>query len=66
MVLQKTSSTQIECPSCNQPTELGLQTCTMCRNQFCHRCAVAGYGREFCSDRCRAMFFHGDGDDLDE
>jgi hypothetical protein len=38
----------------------------ICRTQFCQYCAVRGYGREFCSDTCRAMFFFGDADDVDD
>ena len=40
-----------------------MQTCMMCRTLFCRYCAARGYGRDFCSDRCRAMFFFGDGDE---
>jgi hypothetical protein len=38
-----------------------LQECMICRTVFCRQCGVAGYGREFCSARCRACFFFGDG-----
>jgi len=55
------------CPNCNVPVEGGaLQSCMICRTLFCQRCAVRGYGREFCSDTCRAMFFFGDADDMDD
>lgn len=38
----------------------------ICRSLFCRRCAVEGYGREFCSDLCRGTFFHGEGDETEE
>ena len=55
------------CPSCGQilgATE--LQTCMICRSLFCLHCAVTGYGRDFCSENCKAMFFFGDGDEEPE
>jgi hypothetical protein len=56
-----------ECPACGTRVPVGvLQTCMICRSLFCRRCAVDGYGRQFCSQVCRGYFFHGDGDDDSE
>jgi hypothetical protein len=55
------------CSRCDDTfADLELQTCMICRSLFCHRCAVEGYGRAFCSDVCRGFFFHGDGDETEE
>jgi hypothetical protein len=55
------------CPNCEMPVRVGvLLSCMICRSQFCERCSVRGYGRDFCSVTCRDMFFFGDGDDIDE
>lgn len=63
----KEKASGVECPSCHRMVdERALQLCTICRSVFCQRCAVAGYGREFCSERCREFFFHGDDDELPE
>ena len=52
------------CPVCRSPVfEEALKVCVICRRLFCHRCAVQGYGREFCSTRCRDFFFYGEGED---
>jgi len=40
-----------------------LRDCSICRKIFCQYCGVRDFGREFCSDRCRAMFFFGNGDE---
>jgi len=51
------------CPACQRAVEEdALTTCLICRSLFCPGCAVPGYGREFCSTRCRDYFFFGDGD----
>jgi hypothetical protein len=55
------------CAKCDQTgEEFELQRCQICRSLFCHRCAVEGFGRYFCSDICRGFFFHGDGDETEE
>jgi hypothetical protein len=55
------------CPQCGEKvSEYSLQQCSICRSLFCHRCAVSGYGRDFCSSMCREYFFHGDVDDESE
>jgi len=55
------------CSRCEESTsDLELQTCMICRSLFCHRCAVIGYGRAFCSDVCRGFFFFGDGEETEE
>ncbi len=51
------------CPTCHSPVaEDALARCIICRGLFCPGCAVRGYGREFCSERCRDYFFFGDGE----
>ena len=56
--------TQDVCPNCGRALgAMRLQSCMICRSLFCLQCAVTGYGRDFCSDNCRAMFFFGDGDE---
>ncbi len=55
------------CPVCREPVPEGsLHGCVICRSLFCHRCAVSGYGHEFCSTRCRDYFFYGDGEESEE
>jgi len=52
------------CPNCHEPVaEEMLRECAICRTLFCPACAVRGYGREFCSVRCRDYFFFGDGEE---
>jgi len=52
------------CPNCGEPAEEDtLRECVICRTLFCPACAVRGYGREFCSTRCRDFFFFGDGEE---
>jgi hypothetical protein len=64
---QKTAPEGQTCPNCGVPVvDLELQQCMICRSLFCRRCAVRGYGRDFCSDVCRGVFFHGDGDATEE
>lgn len=43
--------------------EDALRECAICRTLFCPSCAIRGYGREFCSARCRDYFFFGDGEE---
>ena len=43
-----------------------MKVCIICRGRFCPSCAVAGYGREFCSERCRDYFFFGDAEEEEE
>jgi hypothetical protein len=53
-----------QCPSCgHEVLSFQLRDCSVCRTIFCQHCAVRDFGRDFCSDRCRAMFFFGDGDE---
>jgi hypothetical protein len=60
----KVEKLQARCPNCGEIAKgYQLQTCMICRSLFCRYCAVRGYGRDFCSDNCRAMFFFGDGDE---
>jgi len=55
------------CPGCGTPVpEDALKVCIICRGRFCPSCAVAGYGREFCSERCRDYFFFGDAEEEEE
>jgi len=57
----------VPCPVCGDQTEeFLLRECVICRTLFCRRCSISGYGREFCSERCRAYFYFGDEDDLGE
>ena len=52
------------CPNCGEDcTEDRLQVCVICRKFFCDRCVVEGYGRDFCSGRCRDFFFFGEDED---
>jgi hypothetical protein len=46
--------------------ESELRACQMCRSLFCRHCEVYGYGRFFCGERCRDMFFFGDGEDSEK
>jgi hypothetical protein len=64
---QKKAPEPNRCPNCGEPAlDLELQDCMICRSVFCRNCAVRGYGREFCSDVCRGVFFHGSGDETEE
>jgi hypothetical protein len=64
---QTEKQTGTRCSVCGRVVpDLELQACMICRSLFCHRCAVVGYGREFCSEVCRGFFFHGDGDEREE
>jgi len=66
-MVEREASNEELCPGCNHRIQAGeLRLCIMCRSLFCHRCAVEGYGRTFCSDRCREYFFHGDGEASEE
>jgi hypothetical protein len=40
--------------------------CMICRSAFCAECGVTGYGRTFCSPRCRDFFFFGEADEADD
>jgi hypothetical protein len=52
------------CPKCGRELmSFQLRDCPICRTQFCQQCGVRDFGRDFCSDRCRAMFFFGNGDE---
>jgi len=56
-----------QCSRCGESFgDLELRVCMICRSLFCRRCAVKGYGREFCSDVCRGCFFFGDGEETEE
>ena len=55
------------CEKCGRGVAVNdLRRCVICRSLFCYRCAVMGYGREFCSVSCSEFFFHGEGDEQDE
>jgi len=65
----KAEDTGVEtwCPVCGSAVpEKILHQCMICRRLFCRRCAVEGYGRLFCSTRCRDYFFYGDGEETGE
>ena len=54
------------CPACDQTVpEESLRLCVICRGRFCQHCTVFGFGREFCSVKCRDLFFYGDGDEAE-
>ena len=51
------------CPLCGLVVPVNeLRECTICRSFSCDYCAIIGFGREFCSRRCRDFFFWGDGE----
>ena len=55
------------CDRCEQNVAAAdLRRCVICRSLFCRRCAVMGYGREFCSESCSEFFFHGEDDEDDQ
>jgi len=62
----KEPKAETPCTTCGLLCEEdALQVCMICRRLFCQRCAVADYGRQFCSAHCRDLFFYGDDDDYD-
>ena len=63
-MVERGGSLDTWCPNCHRSVaEDVLQECLICRSLFCPECAVRGYGREFCSTRCRDYFFFGDMDE---
>lgn len=61
------STAKGRCPTCGQAApESELRSCQMCRSLFCQHCETYGYGRFFCGERCRDMFFFGDGEDSEK
>lgn len=54
------------CAVCGEAVrEDALQRCAICRTLLCRGCGVEGYGRFFCTRRCRDYFFFGDMEDAD-
>jgi hypothetical protein len=63
-MVEKEAAARRTCPGCDRPVaDDELHACLICRSLFCQRCAVSGFGRQFCSSRCRDTFFYGDGED---
>jgi len=55
------------CPNCGRSVdEADLEQCVICRKHFCPYCGETGFGRRFCSLRCRDFFFFGEGDEAEE
>lgn len=46
-----------------EPGDEEFERCMICRSAFCAGCGVQGFGRTFCSTRCRDYFFFGDADE---
>jgi hypothetical protein len=66
-VVAKDAVAGVSCRSCGDLVlESEIRTCMICRSRFCPQCAVVGFGREFCSPRCREFFFHGEEPDDQE
>lgn len=56
----------VKCQLCGLSVpESELQTCFICKEQYCQYCAKLDFGRTFCSTRCRGFFFWGDRDQDD-
>jgi hypothetical protein len=54
---------RVPCTLCGlEVPENELQTCIVCKQQYCEYCAKLDFGRTFCSVRCRGFFFWGDGE----
>jgi hypothetical protein len=54
---------RVTCPLCSlKVPEEELDECFICRARCCRFCALYVYGRTFCSERCRGVFFWGDGE----
>ena len=43
--------------------EQRLEICTICKKLFCHDCAYAFAGKNFCGKGCGSYFFFGEGDE---
>ena len=56
-----------KCPLCGVEVPASdMRECSICHCTFCQYCAMNEYGKVFCSKRCRAFFFWGDGDNNEE
>jgi hypothetical protein len=54
----------MECVNCNaSDKDQRLEKCPICFKWSCTTCAIAQYGRMFCSRKCADTFFFGDDDD---
>lgn len=66
-MVERSSSMDTWCPNCHRSVvEDDLRECVICRSLFCPNCVERGYGREFCSTRCRDYFFFGDMEEMGE
>lgn len=55
------------CPLCGEAvSEVSLHVCAICRRLTCQRCAVRDFGRTFCSQHCRDLFFFGDDEEPED
>ena len=55
------------CKTCGESEEMArLETCSICRGNFCPDCAHRAFGRRFCSHDCSRAYFAGESDDDDE
>ena len=67
MAFELPEEESVQCPKCGiKVPESELQSCTICHSVLCQYCAVADFGRNFCSNRCRGFFFWGDGEQDDD
>ncbi|MCS7183508.1 MAG: hypothetical protein NZ869_10425 [Thermoanaerobaculum sp.] len=65
--MEEAPTLQALCPRCNQPRPgWSVRQCPICGQFSCMRCGVLQYGRQFCSPRCAAFFFHGDPEEMDQ
>lgn len=66
MAIELPEEESVQCPKCGlKVPESDLQSCSICHSVLCQYCAVADFGRSFCSNRCKGFFFWGD-DEPDE
>ncbi|MGQ9496632.1 MAG: hypothetical protein ACUVRY_10375 [Thermoanaerobaculaceae bacterium] len=55
------------CERCGQERPAwSVKECPICGRRACLRCGTVQYGRQFCSPRCAAFFFHGDPEEVEE
>lgn len=63
MAFEAPEEKMVPCPLCGlEVPESELETCVVCKAQYCQYCAKLDFGRTFCSTRCREFFFWGDGE----
>lgn len=63
MKLEAPEEELVQCSLCGLRVPASeLQTCFICKEQYCQYCGKLDFGRTFCSSRCRGFFFWGDGD----